>query len=73
MQRVNIQRATLKDLEYGIKELEKRGYELIKRDELEFENKNFEYREKRFGPQKQFKGWSHTKKYKAVLERIYYG
>lgn len=73
LQRVNISRASLKDLEHGIQELEKRGYELIKKDTQEFENKNFHYREKRFGPQRRFDGWNHTVKYKAVMERVWHG
>lgn len=73
LQRVTVTRATEKDLEHGIKELEKRGYELVKRDEQEFENKEFHYREKRFGSQSEFTGWSKTKKYKALMQRIWHG
>ncbi len=73
LQRVNISRGSLKDLEHGILELEKRGYELIKKDVQEYENKDFHYKGKRFGPQSRFDGWVHTKRYKAVMERIWHG
>lgn len=73
LQRVNIQRATLKDLEHGIKELEKRGYELIKKDVHEFENKDFRYADYKRSNKNRFDGWSRSVQYKAVMERVYYG
>ena len=72
LQRAHIQRSNLKDLEHGIRELEKRGYKLITQGLDEFECKTFRHVNHSVN-HTWYDGMDHVKKYKAVMERVYYG
>ena len=72
LQTARLNRSTEKELDEGIAELERRGYELIKRESQEEEKKDFHYKEK-LGQNYKFGGWDVRRKHVAVMRRIYYG
>lgn len=71
LQKVVIERWSSRELEKAIKELENRGYELLKRDDEMNVSKSFDYRHNdRFSAK--YNGLQIDQKYRAVLQRMYY-
>lgn len=71
-QKVTLNRSSADELNKGIKELENRGYELLKRGESEREIKDFHYRENK-GQKLRFTGATTYGKHTAVMTREYLG
>lgn len=72
LQRLTINRSSKKELDVAIKDLEKRGYELLNTYDLTEHRRDFDYQEKRFGTSNVFRGVPEYKKYRAVMQRMYY-
>lgn len=71
LQKVVIERWSSKELEKAIKELEKRGYELLKKDDEMNMVKSFDYRHNdRFSAK--YNGLQIDQKFRAVMQRMYY-
>ncbi|WP_172369587.1 hypothetical protein [Sporosarcina jiandibaonis] len=73
LQKVNLSRSTAEDLEMGIRELEKRGYELVKKGVEEDSREVYNHTNKLGKSKYEFDFRHDITKHRAVMQRMWNG